>query len=240
MKYYGLFIDGKWCDASRTMAVTNPATGEVIAEVAEAGSGETRNAIDAAARAFPNWAALPARERAGLMRQVADRIRMQADLLAEILTAEQGKPLREAKAEVLMSADYFEWNGEEAKRIYGETIPASTPNKRLLAIRQPVGVVAAITPWNFPASMIARKVSPALAAGCTVVIKPAESTPLSALAMGKIFEEVGMPPGVVNIVVGPPEPIADELLNHPVVRKISFTGSTVVGQTLMKRAAQGL
>ncbi len=240
MKYYGLFIDGKWRDASRTMAVTNPATGEVIAEVAEAGPGETRNAIDAAARAFPNWAALPARERAGLMRQVADRIRMQADLLAEILTAEQGKPLREAKAEVLMSADYFEWNGEEAKRIYGETIPASTPNKRLLAIRQPVGVVAAITPWNFPSSMIARKVSPALAAGCTVVIKPAESTPLSALAMGKIFEEVGMPPGVVNIVVGPSEPIAEELLNHPVVRKISFTGSTVVGQTLMKRAAQGL
>ncbi|MDA8193917.1 MAG: NAD-dependent succinate-semialdehyde dehydrogenase [Thermaerobacter sp.] len=240
MKHYGLWINGNWVDTENTMAVTNPATGEVIATVAEGGIQQAQDAIDAASRAFRAWSAMPAPDRARILRNVADRIRARAQGLAEILTTEQGKPLREAKAEILMSADYFEWNSEEAKRIYGETIPASVPNKRLWAIRQPVGVVAAITPWNFPASMIARKVSPALAAGCTVVIKPAETTPLSALEMGQIFEQAGMPSGVVNIIAGPPEPIAEAFLTNPAVRKLSFTGSTEVGQLLMRRAAQDL
>lgn len=240
MNYYPLYLGGQWIETDKLLTVTNPATGEIIAQVHQAGVTETRQAIEAASQAFVSWSAMPAKERAQLLNKVAVEIRARADQLAEILTAEQGKPLREAKAEVLMSADYFEWNGEEAKRIYGETIPASTASKRLLAIRQPVGVVAAITPWNFPASMIARKVSPALAAGCTVVIKPASATPLSALEMGKVFEAVGMPKGVVNIVVGPAAPIAEEVLANPRVRKVSFTGSTEVGQKLMAGASKDL
>ncbi len=240
MSEYALYVGGEWMTTENLLPVTNPATGETIAHVSQAGVNETRLAIESASHAFVIWSAMPARERAQLLNKVADEIRVRADYLGEILTAEQGKPLREAKAEIMMSADYFEWNAEEAKRIYGQTIPASSNSKRLLAIRQPVGVVAAITPWNFPASMIARKVSPALAAGCTVVIKPASSTPLSALEMGRVFDAVGLPKGVVNIVVGPAGPIADEILSNPRVRKVSFTGSTEVGQRLMVGAAQDL
>lgn len=240
MKQYSLYVAGEWLATGNRMTVTNPATGDAIADVSQAGITETRMAIEAASHAFSGWSAMPARERAHILIKVANEIRARVDHLGEILTAEQGKPLREAKAEIMMSADYFEWNAEEAKRIYGETIPASSSSKRLLAIRQPVGVVAAITPWNFPASMIARKVSPALAAGCTVVIKPASATPLSALEMGHVFDAAGLPKGVVNIVVGPSGPIADELLSNPRVRKISFTGSTEVGQRLMAEAAKDL
>lgn len=237
---YGLWVGGRWVTTGQWVTVTDPATGDAIARVAEADGAITTRAIEAAAAAFGDWARRPARERAALLGAMASAIRAEAEHLAAVLTAEQGKPLAEARAEVLMSADYFEWNGEEAKRIYGEQIPAGHRDKRLWAWRQPVGVSAAITPWNFPSSMIARKVAPALAAGCPVVVKPALQTPLSALELARLAEHVGIPAGVFNVVVGPAEPIADALFAHPAVRKISFTGSTRVGQELMARAASDL
>lgn len=240
MERYPLWIGGQWRSTAAWTTVQDPATGEPVGEVAVADGSVTTAAIEAAAAAFADWARRPARERAALLTAMAAAIRSTADHLAAVLTAEQGKPLAEARAEVLMSADYFEWNGEEAKRLYGEQIPASHGDKRLWAWRQPVGVAAAITPWNFPSSMIARKVAPALAAGCPVVVKPALQTPLSALELARLAEQVGLPAGVFNVVVGPAEPIADALFAHPAVRKISFTGSTAVGQQLMARAAGDL
>ena len=236
-----LYIGGQWIgNGLQQLDVTNPANGELVGTVPLATRTEVQQAIDSAYRAFPTWAELPARTRADLLKGVAARMLERIDELARLMTIEQGKPLAEAKGEIRISADYFEWNAEEAKRIYGETIPASTSNKRLLAIRQPVGVCAAITPWNFPSSMIARKIGPALAAGCTVIVKPASATPLSALAIAHIFDEIGVPPGVMNVLLGSSSMVADEFLASPKIRKISFTGSTEIGQQLMQRAAHDL
>lgn len=241
MKHEQLYVGGQWLEGDlERLAVTNPANGETIGSVPLATRAVVQQAIDAAYEAFPAWSTLPARTRADLLKSVAARMREHVDELARLMTLEQGKPLAEARGEINISADYFEWNAEEAKRVYGETIPASTSNKRLLAIRQPVGVCAAITPWNFPASMIARKIGPALAAGCTVIVKPASATPFSALAIARIFDELGVPSGVLNVLLGPSAMVAEELLASPKVRKISFTGSTEIGQRLMQEAARDL
>ena len=241
MKRYALYVDGHWVEhGSSVLDVHNPATGDVVGSVPTASRAMVRNAIDAAYRALASWSSMPAGQRAELLTRVATRIRNDVDRLARVLTMEQGKPLAEARGEMNISADYFQWNAEEAKRVYGEIIPASVSDKRLLAIRQPVGVAASITPWNFPASMIARKVAPALAVGCPVVIKPASTTPLSALELVRICDEVGIPQGVINVIVGNASEIADEFVSNPKVRKISFTGSTEVGQNLMRAAATDL
>ncbi len=235
-----LLIGGEWVEAAsgRTFPVVNPATGETIGEVADAGRAETRQAIQAAARAFPDWAARPARERSEMLLKACRLMLEQREALARLMTTEQGKPLAEARGEIGYAAQFLEWYAGEAVRVYGETIPASVPTKLLVVLRQPVGVVAAITPWNFPSAMITRKIGPALAAGCTVVVKPAEQTPLSALALGRIFQEAGMPAGVVNLVTArDPREVGEELLTNPVVRKVTFTGSTEVGKLLMRQAA---
>ncbi len=241
MKREQLYVGGRWiANGLEYLDVTNPANGEQIGHVPMATRAVVQDAIHAAYAAFPSWSALPARARADLLKGVAARMREYSDELARLMTLEQGKPLAEAKGEINISADYFEWNAEEAKRVYGETIPAATANKRLLALRQPVGVCAAITPWNFPSSMIARKIAPALAAGCTVIVKPASATPFSALAIAHIFDELGAAPGVLNILVGPSALVAEEFIASPEVRKISFTGSTEIGQSLMQQAARDL
>ena len=239
MERWPLYIDGAfiWETDRPALTVVNPARGDVIAQVPTAPPELVDRAVAAADRAFGPWAAKPARERAELLLRAARLMRDRLDELATLLTREQGKPLAEARGEIQISAEYLEWNAEEAKRLYGETIPASVAHKRLFALRQPVGVAAAITPWNFPSSMITRKIGPALAAGCPVVVKPASATPLSAIALMKIFDEVGFPPGVVNLVVGPSREIAGRLLADRRVRKISFTGSTEVGKELMRQAA---
>ena len=234
------YVNGNWTggNGAETFDVFNPATGEKLAELPEMGATETAAAIDAAYRAQPLWAARPARERSVLLRKWFDLIVANADELAAILTAEMGKPLPEAKGEILYAASYVEWYAEEAKRINGETIPAPSADKRMLVIKQPVGVVGTITPWNFPAAMIARKVAPALAVGCTVVSKPAEQTPLSAIALAVLAEKAGLPAGVFNIVLGTDGPaIGKELCSNPKVRKISFTGSTEVGRILMRQCS---
>ncbi len=237
-----MLIDGKWCgaDSGQTMAVVNPATEEVVAEVACGGRDETRRAVEAAARALPAWMKLTSWDRAKVLRKTADLMRERADAISRTLTTEQGKPLAEAKAEVLHSADTFEWFAEEGKRAYGEVIPNSTPGKRHLTIKHPVGVVGAISPWNFPVTLQARKIAPALAAGCTIVSRPASETPLCLIQVFECLVEAGLPPGVANVVVGPPEEMAAELLENPAVRKISFTGSTAVGKQLMRAAANQL
>ncbi|MBW3596464.1 MAG: NAD-dependent succinate-semialdehyde dehydrogenase [Planctomycetes bacterium] len=234
-----LFINGRWRDAGdgRTLDVINPATEEVIAPVAYGGRSETREAIEAASAALPDWRRQNAWERGRLLKRTADLMRDRCDTIARTLTLEQGKPLAEAKAEVLHSADTFEWFAEEGKRAYGQIIPPSQPGKRHLTIKHPVGVSAAISPWNFPVTLQARKIAPALAAGCTVVSRPASQTPLS---IGHVFEcliEAGLPPGVANLVIGPAEEMADEFLENPLCRKISFTGSTEVGKQLLRRSA---
>ncbi|RWX70048.1 NAD-dependent succinate-semialdehyde dehydrogenase [Mesorhizobium sp. M4B.F.Ca.ET.089.01.1.1] len=234
------YIDGVWTagGATRTFDVLNPATGEVLASLPDMGATETRDAITAAHAAQPAWAARPAKERAAILRKWHDLMVANADELAAILTAEMGKPFAEARGEILYAAAYVEWYAEEAKRIYGETIPAPSNDKRMMVIKQPVGVVGTITPWNFPAAMIARKVAPALAVGCTVVSKPAEQTPLSALALAVLAEQAGVPAGVFNIIVGEDGPaIGKELCGNDKVRKISFTGSTEVGRILMRQCA---
>ncbi|TCL71871.1 NAD-dependent succinate-semialdehyde dehydrogenase [Rhizobium sp. BK251] len=234
------YINGVWTvgNATSTFDIINPATGEVLAVFPDMGATETRAAIDAAHAAQPAWATRPAKERAAILRKWFDLMVANADDLAAILTAEMGKPLAEAKGEILYAASYIEWYGEEAKRIYGETIPAAQTDKRMFVIRQPVGVVGTITPWNFPAAMIARKIAPALAVGCTVVSKPAEQTPLSAIALAALAEQAGVPAGVLNIIVGQDGPaIGRELCSNEKVRKISFTGSTEVGRILMKQCA---
>ncbi|AYG64678.1 MULTISPECIES: NAD-dependent succinate-semialdehyde dehydrogenase [unclassified Rhizobium] len=234
------YINGAWTagGATKTFDVINPATGEVLASLPDMGAAETTAAIDAAYIAQLAWAARPAKERAAILRKWFDLMVANADELAAILTAEMGKPLAEAKGEILYAASYVEWYAEEAKRIYGETIPAPSNDKRMIVIKQPVGVVGTITPWNFPAAMIARKIAPALAVGCTVVSKPAEQTPLTAIALAVLAEEAGVPAGVLNIIVGIDGPaIGRELCGNPKVRKISFTGSTEVGRILMRQCS---
>jgi succinate-semialdehyde dehydrogenase/glutarate-semialdehyde dehydrogenase len=233
------YIDGQWRDAASgaTIAVTNPATGKPIATVPDMGRDETREAIAAAARAFPAWSALRADQRADHLHAWSRLLIEHRDDLARLMTAEQGKPLHEAAGEIEYAASFLRWFAEEARRIYGDVIPSPFDDTRILTLRQPIGVVSAITPWNFPAAMITRKAGPALAAGCTFVCKPAEATPLSALALAVLAEEAGIPAGVFNIVTGDAEAVGGELSGHPAVRKLSFTGSTEVGKLLMEQAA---
>ena len=233
------YVDGAWAnaDGGGTIAVDNPADGSTVAHVPLMGAPETRRAIAAAERALPAWRALAAKERARLLRRWFELITANADDLAAILTAEQGKPLAEAKGEIAYGASFVEWFSEEAKRVYGDTIPGTTTDKRILVFKQPIGVCAAITPWNFPTAMITRKVSPGLAVGCTFVVKPAEQTPLSALALAVLAERAGIPKGVLNVVTGDPVAIGKELCASPVVRKLTFTGSTEVGRILMRQCA---
>jgi len=233
------FIDGQWQEAhnGRRRAVTNPATGATLAHVPLIDAAQTRLAIEAAAAAFPAWAARAAKERAVILRRWFDLMMANQEDLAQLLTAEQGKPLAEARGEIAYAAAFIEWFAEEARRIYGDIIPGHHADKRIVVLRQAVGVVAAITPWNFPAAMIARKVAPALAAGCTFISKPAMQTPLSALAMAELASRAGVPHGVFNVVTGPAQEVGGELTSNPHVRKLSFTGSTEIGKKLMVQCA---
>lgn len=234
------YINGEWVDADdgATLAVINPATGNVLTEVAKVGALETRRAIEAAEAALPSWRALPAKARAQALRRWFDLMMANQEDLAIIMTAEQGKTLAESRGEVAYGAAFVEWFGEQAKRVDGDVIPGPSPDKRIVCIKQPIGVVAAITPWNFPNAMIARKAAPALAAGCTIVIKPASETPLSALAMAELAERAGIPAGVLNIVCGSAAAIGAELTSNPVVRKLTFTGSTPIGKMLEAQCAE--
>lgn len=232
------YIGGAWVSSKKTFDVTNPADGKKIAALPDLGVAETRQAIAAAGKAMPGWAGLTAKARGAVLRKWADLMVAHADDLAAIMTAEQGKPLIESRGEILYAASFLEWFGEEGKRAYGETIPGTIPKTRIVTIRQPVGVCALITPWNFPSAMITRKAGPALAAGCAVVCKPAGETPLSALALAVLAEEAGVPPGVLNIVTtSDAKTVGKELCENPVVRKLSFTGSTEVGRILMAQCA---
>ncbi|GAA0412973.1 NADP-dependent succinate-semialdehyde dehydrogenase [Massilia aurea] len=233
------FVGGAWCDADdgQTIAVINPANGDTVASVPHMGAAETKRAIDAANAAWPAWRKLPAKERAAILRKWNDLMLENADDLALLMTLEQGKPLAEAKGEVAYAASYFEWFGEEAKRVAGETLASPWPDKRIVVTKEPIGVCAAITPWNFPAAMITRKVAPALAAGCPIVLKPAELTPLSALALAVLAERAGVPKGVFSVVIGDSKAIGGEMTGNPLVRKLSFTGSTAVGRLLMEQCA---
>ncbi|HDG8091523.1 TPA: NADP-dependent succinate-semialdehyde dehydrogenase [Klebsiella oxytoca] len=236
------FIDGRWRDASsgETLGVTNPANGQQLGSVPKMGAEETREAIDAAARALPAWRALTARERATILRRWFDLMMEHQDDLARLMTLEQGKPLAEAKGEIGYAASFIEWFAEEGKRIYGDTIPGHQADKRLLVIKQPIGVTAAITPWNFPSAMITRKAGPALAAGCTMVLKPASQTPFSALALAELANRAGIPKGVFNVVTGSASEVGNELTGNPLVRKLSFTGSTEIGRQLMEQCAKDI
>ncbi len=232
------YVGGEWLRlAGSNIEVTNPATGELLARVPKAGREETAAAITQAHKALPGWSARTAKERAAVLRRWHDLIVANVDDLARILTAEQGKPLTEARAEILYGAAFFEWFAEEAKRVYGELIPAPAIDRRLMVMRQPIGVCAAITPWNFPMAMIPRKAAPAIAAGCTMVLKPASATPLSALALAELAHRAGLPAGVFNVVAGDSRAVGDELVVNPIVRKVTFTGSTEVGRELMAKAA---
>ncbi len=234
-----MYIDGQWCNADdgRTLTVLNPATEEGVGEVAYGGRKETRRALEAAAKAMPAWMKLTSWDRAKVLKKTADLMRERADVIARTLTMEQGKPLAEAKAEVLHSADTFEWFAEEGKRAYGQVIPNSQPGKRHVTLKHPVGVCAAISPWNFPITLQARKIAPALAAGCTIVSRPASQTPLCLIKVFECLADAGLPPGVANLVIGPGQEMADEFLENSICRKISFTGSTEVGKQLMKGCA---
>ena len=233
------YIDGGWADADSgaVIEVTNPATGEVLGTIPKMGTAETRRAIEAAEKAWPAWRSLLAKERANILRRWYDLILENQEDLARLMTLEQGKPLAEAKGEVVYGASFIEWFAEEAKRIYGDTIPQHQPDKRIVVVKQPVGVVAAITPWNFPNAMITRKCAPALAAGCPVVIKPATQTPYSAFALVELAERAGIPAGIINIITGSAKEIGGEMTHSPIVRKLSFTGSTEVGKLLMEQCA---
>jgi succinate-semialdehyde dehydrogenase/glutarate-semialdehyde dehydrogenase len=233
------FIGGEWvgADSKKTIEVTDPATGEVIGTIPNSGRAETRRAIEAAGAAFPIWRAKLASERADALRRLAALIEENKEELAMLLTVEQGKPLAESRGEVMGSAAYVLWFAEEARRIYGDVIPSPWAGRRSIVVKEPVGVVGAITPWNFPSSMIARKLGAALATGCTMVIKPATQTPYSGIAWGVLAEKAGIPPGVVNIVTGSASEIGAELTSNPIVKKITFTGSTEVGKKLMAQAA---
>lgn len=233
------FVGGEWIGASdgATIAVTDPATGEEIAAVAALSAAETRQAIKAAEAAFASWRALPAKERAACLERWHDLMLSNLEDLAVIMTLEQGKPLAEARTEIRYGASFVKWFAEEAQRVYGDIIPAPSVDRRIFALKEPVGVVAAITPWNFPSAMITRKCAPALAAGCSVVVKPSELTPLSALALATLAERAGFPRGIFNVVTGLPDSVGGELTSNPHVRKLSFTGSTRVGQLLMRQCA---
>lgn len=232
-----MYIDGQWIKTDETFPVINPATGEVIDTVYKGGVEETKNAIAAAKRAFSAWAALTAEQRSAYLHRVVELLTERQELLAQTITKEMGKSIHNARYEVGSTINFFKWYAEEARRVYGDTIPSSATNKRILVIRQPVGVVGAITPWNFPLSMGARKLGPALAVGCTVILKPAKETPLSAIELFKIFHDAGLPPGVVNLVIGDASPIVKTMMESSDVRKISFTGSTEVGKLLIRQSA---
>jgi succinate-semialdehyde dehydrogenase/glutarate-semialdehyde dehydrogenase len=233
------YINGQWCDADNgaTIAVTNPATGEQLGTVPKMGAAETRRAIEAANAAWPAWRKKTAKERAAIMRKWNDLMLENADDLALLMTAEQGKPLAESKNEITYAASFFEWFGEEAKRVAGETLQSPWPDRRIVVTREPIGVCAAITPWNFPSAMITRKAGPAIAAGCPMVLKPAELTPFSALALAVLAERAGVPAGVFSVVTGDAKAIGGEMTSNPIVRKLSFTGSTPVGRLLMEQCA---
>jgi succinate-semialdehyde dehydrogenase/glutarate-semialdehyde dehydrogenase len=239
------WVDGAWVDADsgETFAVTNPATGEELARIPRMGAAETRRALEAAERALPGWRGRTAADRARIMRSWADLMLEHLDDLALLLTLEQGKPLAESQAEIRYAASFLEWFGEEGKRVYGDTIPSPLSDRRIFVLKQPVGVSAGITPWNFPSAMVTRKAAPALAAGCTMVLKPAEQTPLSALAVAVLAEEAGLPAGVLSIVTGDAADapaIGGEMTSSPLVRKLGFTGSNEVGKLLMAQCAAGL
>lgn len=236
------FIQGKWCDAEskKTIEVTNPANAQLLGTVPKMGANETRAAIEAANQALPAWRALTAKERATILRRWFDLMMANQDDLAKLMTLEQGKPLAEAKGEIAYAASFIEWFAEEGKRIYGDTIPGHQADKRLIVIKQPIGVTAAITPWNFPAAMITRKAGPALAAGCTMVLKPASQTPFSALALAELAQRAGIPDGVFNVVTGSASEVGNELTGNPLVRKLSFTGSTEIGRQLMQQCAKDI
>ncbi|PMS28848.1 succinate-semialdehyde dehydrogenase I [Paraburkholderia rhynchosiae] len=233
------YVSGEWQSAAsaETFEVRDPATGATVGNVPLMGASETRQAIDAANAAWPAWRKKTAKERGAILRKWHDLMMENADDLALILSTEQGKSLAEAKGEIGYAASFFEWFAEEGKRVYGDTIPTPSSDKRIVVVKEPVGVCAAITPWNFPAAMITRKVGPALAAGCTIVVKPAEATPFSALALAVLAQRAGVPSGVFSVVTGDPKAIGAELTSNPVVRKLSFTGSTPVGRLLMSQCA---
>ncbi|MFF2498971.1 NAD-dependent succinate-semialdehyde dehydrogenase [Peribacillus sp. NPDC058075] len=237
-----LFINGEWVTAASnsTFSLINPSTGETVAEIPRAGQKEAQQAIEAANKAFPQWAKLTAYDRADYLLKLRDLMLEHVEELASIMSIEMGKAYTEAVGEVKYASSFLSWYAEEGRRIYGETIPASATNKRLFVIKQPVGVIAAITPWNFPLAMMTRKLGPALAAGCTGVVKPASQSPLSALAFAKLVEKAGIPKGVVNIVAGATKEISDEIFENPIIKKISFTGSTEVGKTLVEKSAPQL
>ena len=231
------FIDGQWVGAEQVIEVSNPATGQTIAKVPKMAAQQTRQAIEAANRAWPAWKARTAKERAGILRRWFELMLENQDDLARIMTLEQGKPLVEAKGEIVYAASFIEWFAEEGKRVYGDTIPAPAGGQRIVVTKEPIGVCAAITPWNFPAAMITRKAGPALAAGCTMVLKPASQTPLSALALAVLAERAGIPAGVLSVITGSAGEIGEELATNPLVRKLTFTGSTEVGRVLMQQTA---
>ncbi|MBA4543752.1 MULTISPECIES: NAD-dependent succinate-semialdehyde dehydrogenase [Thermoactinomyces] len=232
-----MYINGRWIDAINKIDVINPATKKIIGSVPNGGATEAKMAVEAAYPAFQKWSKQPAEERGKLLMKWFDLIEKHKDELAEIMTLEQGKPLQEARGEITYANSFISWYAEEGKRIYGETIPASSPDKRIFVQKQPVGVIAAITPWNFPAAMITRKVAPALAAGCTVVLKPSEETPFTALKLAELADQAGIPNGVLNVVTGDAESIANAWQKDSRVRKLTFTGSTPVGKILMRGAA---
>ncbi|ATR83600.1 succinate-semialdehyde dehydrogenase I [Pseudomonas sp. FFUP_PS_473] len=236
------YIDGAWVEADngQTITVTNPATGETIGTVPKMGAAETRRAIEAADRALPAWRALTAKERAVKLRKWFELMMANQEDLARLMTLEQGKPLTESKGEIAYAASFLEWFGEEAKRIYGDMIPGHQVDKRLMVLKQPIGVTAAITPWNFPSAMITRKAGPALAAGCTMVLKPASQTPYSALALAELAERAGIPKGVFSVVTGSAGEVGGELTGNPIVRKVTFTGSTEIGRQLMVECAKDI
>jgi succinate-semialdehyde dehydrogenase/glutarate-semialdehyde dehydrogenase len=237
-----LYVNGEWVTAASNsyFTLTNPSTGEVVANIPRGGKVEAKNAIEAAGEAFQQWSKLTAYDRADYLLKLRDLMFENEEELASIMSIEMGKAFNEARGEVKYAASFLTWYAEEGRRVYGETIPAHVPNKRLMVIKQPVGVIAAITPWNFPLAMMTRKLGPALAAGCTGVVKPASQSPLSALAFAKLVEQAGIPKGVVNIVAGATREISDEIFENPIVKKISFTGSTEVGKTLVEKSAPGL
>ena len=233
------YIDGKWAGADRggTVAIDNPASGERLGTVPEMGAAETRRAIEAAERALPEWRGRTAKERASILRRWHDLMMANQEDLAQLMTAEQGKPLSESRGEIAYAAAFLEWFAEEGKRVYGDVIPGFTRDRRIIVLKQPIGVCAAITPWNFPSAMITRKSGPALAAGCTMVVKPAPQTPFSALAMCELAERAGLPKGVFSVVTGAEKEVGAEMTSNPIVRKLSFTGSTAVGKILMAQCA---
>ncbi|MBM4763794.1 NAD-dependent succinate-semialdehyde dehydrogenase [Bacillus sp. B15-48] len=232
-----MYINGEWIKTNQVIEIVNPANGELVGEVSKVGKEETKQAIKAAKEAFLEWSALTGEQRAAYLHKVVAKLKEKKEYLAETITREMGKAIQNARYEVDSSISYFEWYAEEARRVYGDLIPASAPNKKISVIKQPVGVVAAITPWNFPLSMSARKLAPALAVGCTVVLRPSREAPLSSLELFKILDEVGFPKGVVNLVIGNSGDIVGEIMSNKDVRKISFTGSTDVGKLLIKQSA---